>query len=106
MLTLKNGSWPSPGRRLGLENDLDAVIFLVDERLVTVRRLVELQRVRNDEARVDLAFLDALEERLHVALHVGLAGSHRERAVHERPHRELVDEAAVDADHRDNAAVL
>ena len=66
---------------------------------------LQRQPVRDDEARIDLALLDPLEQRLHVALHVALAGLDRQRAVHHRAHRELVDEAAVDADHRDRPAV-
>ena len=54
---------------------------------------------------IDLAVLDPLEQRLHVAMHVRLPGLHRERLVHDRADRNLVDEAAVDAGHRDGAAV-
>jgi hypothetical protein len=77
------------------------VVVLADERRVAARRVIEIHRVRNDEARIDLAVLDALEQRLHVALHVALTGLHRGRPVHERTHREPVDQAAVYADHRD-----
>ena len=83
----------------GAQDHLLAVVLLVDGRCRSPsaasssgRRWVMTKR------RVDLAVLDALQQRLHVALHVALAGADGERAVHQRAHRELVDEAAVDAD--------
>ena len=39
----------------GLEHDLHALVLLVLEGLVAVGRLAELQAVRDDEARVDVA---------------------------------------------------
>ena len=53
---------------------------------------------------IDLAFPDALEQRPHVAMHVRLAGADRQRAIDDGAHRELVDEAAVHAGHRNRAA--
>src|SRR5690348_185208 len=62
---------------LRLEDDLQALLLLVLEDLVAVRRLVERQAVRDDEAGVDLAALDAVQQRPHVALHVALAALDR-----------------------------
>src|SRR3954471_14068144 len=59
----------------------------------------------DDEARVDLAALNALEQWTEVTLYVALPGADGQRAVHQRADRELVDEAAVRADDRDDAAV-
>src|SRR5260221_6900463 len=38
----------------------------------------------DDEAGVGLSVLDALQQRSHVALHVGLPGLNRQRAIHDR----------------------
>jgi chorismate mutase len=59
------------------QNDLDAVIFLVHEHAVAVRRIAKLHLMRNDEARIDLAILNSLEQRFHVAMNVALAGVSR-----------------------------
>src|SRR5579875_1808226 len=88
----------------GLEHDLYAVVLLVLEDVVAVRRLPQRQRVGDDPGRVDLAALDALQQRLHVPLHVALAGPQGERPVHPGPGGELVHEPAVHADHGDDPA--
>src|SRR6478672_2183867 len=88
-----------------LQHHLDAFILLVLEDVVAVRRLVERQRVGDDASGIDVAVLDALEQRLQVALHMGLASLDGERAVHHRTHRKLVDEAAVHAGNRYMTAV-
>src|SRR5436305_175657 len=90
---------------LRLQHDLDAVVFLVVEEPVAIGRVIEAQAMRDDEARIDLAVLDAFQQRLHVPMHVTLAGLDRQRAIHHRAHRKLVDEAAVDADHRYRPAI-
>ena len=59
----------------GLEHDLHALVLLVLEGLVAVGGLAELEPVRDDEARVDVAVADALVQRLQVALDVALARS-------------------------------
>jgi hypothetical protein len=46
--------------------------------------------VRDDEARVDLAAKDALQERPHAALDVALSGLDGERTIHDRAHRVAV----------------
>src|ERR1700759_3782649 len=69
----------------GLEHDLFASVLLVLEDVVAVRRLLQWERVRDDPRRVDLTGLDALQQRLHVALDVALAGPQGQGAVHERP---------------------
>ena len=50
------------------------------------------------ERRIDLALSDALVQRLQIPMHVALAGANRDRALHQRSRRELVDEARIDAD--------
>ena len=61
-----------------------------------LRRLIEGQDVGDDEAGIDLAVCDLLEQRAHVALDVGLAGLDGQGAVHDRAKRDLVEESAVD----------
>src|SRR5579875_2084267 len=89
---------------LGLEHDLLASVLLVLEDVVAVRRLLQREGVRDDPRGVNLTALDALQQRLHVPLHVALASPQSEGAVHEGPGGELVDDPAVDADDRDDPA--
>jgi hypothetical protein len=48
---------------LRFEDDLGAVVLLVLEHLVALRSVFEREVVRDDEAGVDVAALDALEQR-------------------------------------------
>jgi len=48
--------------RSGLQHDLGAVVVLVLEHLISRWRVVEREVVRDDEAGVDLAGLDPLEQ--------------------------------------------
>src|SRR5687767_8874069 len=57
---------------LRLHHDLDGAVFLVVEHLEGRGGLVERDAVRDHEAGVDLAALDAVQERLQVAMHRGL----------------------------------
>ena len=59
----------APSRR---DEDLDAAVLLVAERLVHLRSLVELDPVGDDEGGVDLPLLDALEQVVGPAVDVGL----------------------------------
>src|SRR5215210_1117436 len=90
--------------RSGVEDDLHALVLLVLEGLEAIGRLVEAEPVGDHEARVDLALLDPLVERLGVALDVALARLEGEALVHQRAGRELVHQPAVDAHDRDDAA--
>src|SRR4029453_13275112 len=100
LLDLRAGcGWPS-----GFEDDLLAVVLLVLEDLEAAFRLGERQAVGDDPGRIDLSALDALQKRLHVALHVALPGTQGPRPVHPRPGGKLVQQTAVHADHRDHAA--
>src|SRR6185503_600851 len=82
-------------RGSGSQDDLQAVVLLVEKHVEPRRRVAQRQPVGDDEARIDLAPLDSLEQRLHVPLDVTLAGPDRERPVDDGAHRKLVDEAAV-----------
>jgi hypothetical protein len=56
-----------------LQHHLDAVVFLRRENRVHLRPFFELRAVGDDVRRIDLAVLDAIQQRTQVALHVGLA---------------------------------
>ncbi len=64
-------------RAVRLEDDLDAVVHVMLELLVTLRRVVQRHAVRDDEAGVNLVFLNKLQQRLQITLHVRLPGLHR-----------------------------
>ena len=65
--------------------------------------LLERHGVRDHEGRIDLALLDAPEQIVGPAVDVGLTHAKGEPLVHGDAHRELVDETAVDAGHRQHA---
>src|SRR3954470_725114 len=87
-----------------LQHDFDAAVFLVFERLVHVRRLLERDTVRDHERRIELARLDAIEQRLHVSHHVGLTHLERQPFLEGRAKRNLVEKSAVDTWNRYDAA--
>src|SRR4051794_25985154 len=82
-LTAINAAARQPQKRnfmqsiLRAHHDLDALVLLIAERLVHLRRVVEARAVRDEERRVDLPLLDALHQRAHVVVHVRL--SHLQR---------------------------
>src|ERR1700712_3960058 len=88
----------------GLEDHLFAPILLVLEHVVAARRVRQWKAMGDDPGRVNLPAFDALEQRAHVALDVALSGLEGQRAVHPGAGWELVDEAAVHADDRDDAS--
>src|SRR6267378_7842137 len=95
----------SRSRSSWLHHHLDAFVLLVAERLVEFRSLFEGGAVRDHEGRIDLAFLDALEQLRQVVLHGSLGHAEGKTAIDGRSHRDVVEEAAVDADDRDGAEV-
>src|SRR5581483_9186142 len=76
-------------------DDLDAPLLLVAEDLVAAWRLLQWQAVGNDEAGIDLAALNPLQQRPQVALHMGLAHPEGQALAERRSERELVHEPAV-----------
>src|SRR5256885_1156473 len=80
---------PSAPASSGREDDLLAVVLLVLEDLVALRRILQRQPVGDDPGGVDLLVLDALEQGLHVPVHMALPGPERERPIHECADREL-----------------
>ena len=101
-----DAGWQIPWQGLatwssGFENDFDTAVMLVAEGLVYLRSLFKADGVGDDEAGVDLAFLNALEQIVRSVVDVGLGG---ERLVHRRTEGNLVDQTAVHARSRDNAA--
>src|SRR5258708_39043294 len=80
-----------------IQHDLDTLIFLIQKHPVSLRRLVEPHMMRDDEARVDLPVLDAIEQWTQVPLHVALPRLQLQRPIHEGPDRKLVDESAINS---------
>ena len=88
---LAAGCTPVPERLrwgLRLQNHLEAVVLPVDEDVVAFRRFVQRQAVGDHEARVDLAFLDALVQGPDVSPNV-----RPERLRSDEGGREELDEA-------------
>jgi hypothetical protein len=54
-----------------LQDDFDTTFLLVPEDAITLRRIFQRESMRDNERRVDLALLDAIEEPVHIALHMG-----------------------------------
>src|ERR1051325_4588143 len=92
------------GPSLWLDRDLDAAVLLVPERLVHLGGVVDGDAVGDHEGGIDLALLDAVEQVVRPAVHVGLARAHGEPLLHEGPEGDLVHEAPVDAGDGQRAA--
>src|SRR4051794_9756898 len=87
----------------GFEHNLDAAILLVAERAVHFGTVGQRDLVRNDEARVDLAVFDPVEQIVGPARHVALSHAEGQALVHRQSPRDLVVEPAVDAHNGDHA---
>src|SRR5438270_5820897 len=83
-----------------VKNNLGAVVLLVAEDFVHFWCLINRHSMADHEAGIDFAALHPVEQRLHVAHHVGLAGLHGQCLVHVLAYRHFVDESAVHAGHR------
>ena len=70
------------------------------EDAVHLRRAINGHAMADDEAGVDFPALHAIEQRLHVAHHVGLPGLHRQALVHNGAKRNLIDQPGIDAGDR------
>lgn len=55
--------------------------------------------MRDDKRWIDLPCFDLAEQRLKIALHVGLTGGHRQPFVHERPQRQRIGRPDVGPRH-------
>ena len=84
--------WVSDMGRLlhtGLEYDLDAAVLLVAESLVKFRPFFERRGVSDDEGRIDVAILDALQKLRQVVLDRRLRHPERQSPIDGRTHRNL-----------------
>src|SRR6266516_201643 len=81
-------SAPNSSHLSRFENHLDTVVLFVAEGAVRLRRLLQRLPVQDDEARVDVALLHALQQRPYVAVHVRLAGLDGQTLVHGHPKRD------------------
>ena len=71
-------AWRERTQLLRLEHDLFAVVELVLEDVVAVGSLFQRQGMGDDEGGIDVAVLDVLQQRLHVALDMALTGLDRQ----------------------------
>src|SRR3954464_15582456 len=91
--------------RSRLQDDLDAAVLLVPESLVQFGALFERGAMRDDERGVDFALLDTLQQFRQIMLHRRLCHAKGEAAIDRRAHRDLVEQAAINADDRYGAEV-
>ena len=77
---LRSGSFPPR-----IQHDLRQCSFLSRNTLYISGRLFNGNAMADHETGIDLSVLDAIEQRLHVAHHVGLAGLQREPFFMEAP---------------------
>jgi len=70
-------------RQSGLQDHFNAVVFLVEERVIALRGLAQFKAMRDDETRIDLAALDPVKQAFPIMLHMALPCSHGEAAIHE-----------------------
>ena len=87
----------------GRQHDLDAVVFLLGEDVVAVRRFGELEAVRDHVVRLELALFDVGEQLVDVLVRGGLAPTHETPLSNALPDREVVIDA-VHAEDRHPAA--
>src|SRR5579859_3907118 len=78
-----------------IEDNLGTTVFFVTESLVHLRRRIDRYAVTDDKTRIDLTFLDALQQRLHEVHHVSLSGLHGQAFIHESAHGNGVGEAGI-----------
>src|SRR5712671_1261089 len=83
--------------RPGVDHDLGDVLLLVAPDLIHSGRLLKADAVRNDVAGVNLALLNAFEERLHVVLHVGLPHFHCDTFAESCAERDLIEKASINS---------
>src|SRR5688500_20284341 len=61
--------------------------------------------MRDHDAWIDFAVLDSIEQRTHVTVHRSLTSTNRQSSIHQSPHGELVDQATIHANDRNDATV-
>src|SRR6476646_4470329 len=80
---------------LWIHHDLDAIILLVQKHVVALRGIFELEMMCDDKTRIDISFVNAVEQRPKVPLHMCLPRLDRKRFIHDGTHRHLVDKSTV-----------
>ena len=81
---------------LRLEDDLDATVLLVAERLVKFRRIGECCTVGDQEGRVDVALFDVLQQCRCMLQHMGLTHLERQSLTEGSPDGKFVDDPGID----------
>ena len=88
-----------------IEHDLDAVVLFLEERVVSIGRVLQRQSVRDDHAGIDVALLDVLEQLWHVLVHVRLPHAERQAFAESRAEWEVVEESAINARNGNDSAL-
>src|SRR5687767_15865236 len=68
----------------GSHHDLDTAVLLVIERREALRRVSQLQPVRHDKTRINVAVLNPFEQRFEIALRMRLSRFEGQCLVHHR----------------------
>src|SRR5437588_265613 len=90
---------------VGHEDDLDAVVVLLLEGLVSLGGVVEFHPMGDDARRINVALLDALQERMQIAMDVGLSHLKGQPLGMSRAKRHFVEQSAIDSRNRDHPAL-
>ena len=85
---------------VGFKNDFDAFVRFFHECLVTERRVVQCQPVRDDKRRIDLVFLNFFQQRFQIPLHVRLACANGQRFGDHKSKGDFVQETCINSGHR------
>src|SRR4051794_6521052 len=90
---------------LRLQHHLDTAIVLVLKHRIALGRIFELELVCNHERWVDLAALNAIEQRAEILVNMRLAHFEGQALAERRADWHFVEQAAVDAGKRNRAAL-
>ena len=94
-----------PKKPLRPHDDLDAAIFFMQKRVVSLRGVLELYAVGDDEAGIDLSIRNSLEQRLEIMLAMSLPGFDRKPLIHHRAHWQFIDKPSVDSWDRNRPSI-
>ena len=90
----------------GFQHNLNAVVLPVFEHLIGPRCIIQTHAMRYHEARIDITVFYHCQQRPHVPLHMSLPCLDRQRSIHHRTHRKLVDKSAIHPYYRDRTAAI
>lgn len=77
----------------------------MQKRVVSLRGVLELYAVGDDEAGIDFSIRNSLEQRLEIMLTVGLPGFDGKPLIHHRTHRQFIDKPSVHTGDRNHPSI-